>query len=652
MANHSPYLFDEFFASGREESVSPFLTPNSRRWGKNLSVKTACLSALLLLFAFISSFLHPQTSHLCLIGVYFLSGTPALIDALDDINNLEINIDVLMTIAALLSVLIGSAMEGGLLLVLFELSASIENMVTQKARGAIQTLHDLSPRSASVIAADGTLFERAVREITVGTKLLIRAGETIPLDGTVIDGNSSVNLVHLTGETQPLSKKIGDLVPAGGRNLDGSLTISVQRTSEDSSLSRLIRLITEAQMAKPKVVRLFDIIGKWYALSILGLALIFVFLFPLLLSIPYLGTEGSIYRALTFLIAASPCALILATPTAYLSAITSCARRGIVLKGGVILDGLAHCSLIAFDKTGTLTTGKLNCTGLESLTENSPYTIKTALSVAAGLERHAHHPIAEAISSYAQKHSALPSEIENFKSIPGYGLEGSVKIDGRTLPVFIGHSEYIFSKLLAPPTLSNLNSGLVTYLLLDQTLYVFRFTDAIRPGVAELLSRLKKRGLKLFMLTGDRQESADLVRKELELDQVFATLKPEDKVEKVSELSQQGGLIMIGDGVNDAPALSRATVGISMGKIGSATAIDASDVILLQDDILQLDWLLKKAHQTVGIVKQNLFLALAVILFATTPALLGAVPLWVAVILHEGGTVLVGLNSLRLLRRK
>jgi Cd2+/Zn2+-exporting ATPase len=649
----APYLFDEFFASNREESISPFLTPDSRKWGKNVPLKSALLSAMLLAIAFATWLVQPPAGYLLLTFVYFLVGTPALIAALDDLRNLEINIDVLMTVAALLSVLIGSGFEGALLLVLFELSASMEEAVTKKTRSALLNLNRLAPRSACVIAEDGTLFERAVSEIAIGEQLLIKAGELVPLDGEVVAGSSFVNLVHLTGESHPVPKKPQDEVQAGARNLDGTLTVKVTRTSSDSTLARIIQLITQAASTKPKLERLLDKFGKRYALTIMILSVGFAALLPVFFALPYLGTEGAVYRALTFLIAASPCALIIATPTAYLSAISSCARKGILLKGGVILDALANSSVIAFDKTGTLTTGKLTCASLLSVFPEGADTTR-ALSIAAALERNAVHPVAEAICAYAESKKAPSVSLEDFKASAGFGLEGS--IHGQ--PVFIGHPEFILTKI--PPSKHaewervkdqmRREGHLTTLLLVGEELFAFHFTDMLRPSLFEVLSQLKKH-LQVVMLTGDHVDNAHYVAKELGIDEVFANLRPEDKLTKVEELSKQGGLIMVGDGVNDAPALARATVGISLGKIGSMAAVDASDIVFLQDDLTLLNWLMRKAHQTLAIVKQNLTLSMGVILLATTPALLGIVPLWAAVILHEGGTVLVGLNSLRLLRR-
>jgi len=646
-----PYIFDEFFASGREETISPFLTPSSRKWGKNLPLKSAIIAAILLALSFGLFFFHKEASYLCLSSVYFLVGTPALLNSIEDLRNMEINIDVLMTLAALLSIIIGSGLEGALLLVLFELSGAMENMVTEKTKGALYSLRKLSPKTALVVETDGTFVERAINEVEIGAPILVKAGEVVPLDGTVISGSSFVNLVHLTGESEPIAKRVEDTVQAGAYNLDGTLTLKVDRAASESTLSRIITLITQAQGAKPKLQRLFDKFGKRYSVTIILLSLFFALTFPYFFSIPFFGIEGSVYRALTFLIAASPCALIIATPTAYLSAISSCARKGVLLKGGVILDALASCSIIALDKTGTLTSGKLTCVEVAGI-HNAQLPTQTALAIAAGLETHAVHPISEAILTQAAKQNVLPSEITDFKSVPGYGLQGNATIDGTSYPVFIGHPDFIAQQL--DPALWMEKIGpwktLNTFLLIGTSLYIFHFEDEIRKESFAALSSLQnEKNMKPVILTGDHTENAHVVADTLNIKTIYPNLRPEDKLKKVGELSKEGGLIMVGDGVNDAPALARATVGISMGKIGSATAVDASDVVFLHDDLSLLPWLIDKSRKTLRIVKENLALALAVICFATTPALLGYIPLWLAVILHEGGTVIVGLNSLRLL---
>jgi len=630
-----------------EESISPFLTDKSRPFAKNLSLKSSILGAIFLSLAFAFKFHYPPLSNLLLIFSYFFAGTRALINTVEDLKNLEINIEVLMTLAAFLSILIGSAMEGALLLVLFSISGAMEETVTKKSKGAVTSLQELSPTFATLVDENGGTIERSVREVSVGDSLLIKAGEIVPLDGNVISGSSFVNLVHLTGESEPLSKQVGDEIQAGAQNLDGTLTIKVTRTSSDSTLMRIISLISEAQEAKPKVQRFLDKFSKTYATTIICLSFFFAIVMPFIFHIPFLGDEGSIYRALAFLIAASPCALIIATPTAYLSALSACAKRGILLKGGTTLDALAQSTSVAFDKTGTLTTGQLTCVEVIPLGQSS-IDRKQALTAAASLEQYSSHPIGDAIRALAKKENIGLKEIQEFRNISGLGLEG--KLDGKEIA--IGNLPFLKEK--CPNTsFESLSKSdkVLALLLIDGNIFVFEFEDELRAEVAETVDHLKQKlGMTPIMLTGDHKASADRVAKQVGIDSIYADLRPDDKLKTISSLSEKGHVAMVGDGINDAPALARATVGISMGNIGSGAAIEASDIVLLQDELTNLTYLVKKSRATARLVKENLTLALAVILLATTPALLGFIPLWLAVILHEGGTLLVGLNSLRLLR--
>lgn len=658
-----PTVFDEFFGLGQEESASPFLTPRSRRWAAHLTLKASLLAAAFLFVAFILSFFpsYLSLSHLLLVSVYFLAGIPSLIESIEDLANFDINIDVLMTLAAFSSVLIGSSMEGGLLLVLFSLSGSIEDSVTAKAKGSLSHLHKLSPTKATVIDREGLLLQRSVKDIDVGTKILVRAGEVVPLDGQVVEGISSVNLVHLTGENLPITKKIGDEVPAGARNLEGTLTLEVSHTSADSTLTKIIQLVTQAQEARPRLQRWFDRFSRTYAITIILLSAFFALMLPWMLSIPFLGFEGSLYRSLAFLIAASPCALIIALPIAYLSTVSACARKGILLKGGIVLDALAQCSTIAFDKTGTLTTGLLTCTGIHPIAPSAgAWKEQDIMSIAYTLEKHAVHPIARAISDYAVKHNIRSIAFSDFRSIPGYGIEAKIfSPQGEAVLTFMGHPDYVRPHL-TPEQQQKLQmlidtlheqGRLIAVLLIGSDLFLFSFQDTLRPHLQETLHRLKQTGdWKLLMLTGDHVNNAKRIAEELGIDEYYANLRPENKLEHVTRLAQKEGLAMVGDGINDAPALARATVGICMGKVGSGTAIDAADVILLHDNLERLDWLMQKARKTQHIVKQNLTIATGAILIASFPALAGLVPLWLAVIMHEGGTVLVGLNALRLLK--
>lgn len=657
-----PVYFEEFFELGLQETVSPFLVPSDRYLSANLTLKAAIIGAFLLLISFILQFypsLEPL-SRLTLIFVYFFAGIPALIESIEDLASMDINIDILMTLAAFSSLFIGSGLEGGLLLVLFALSGAMEDAVTLKAKGAISSLHKLSPTKACVVDSDDTLHDRAVKDITPGTTILVKAGEVVPLDGKVIAGSSSVNLVHLTGENMPVTKKIGDEVPAGGLNLEGSLTLSVERTSADSSLARIINLVTNAQEAKPTLQRWFDRLSQRYASTIILASFFFAVTLPFILNIPFFGVEGSIYRALAFLIAASPCALIIAIPIAYLSAVSACARQGILLKGGISLDSLASCNAIAFDKTGTLTLGQLAYSGIREITPSNPLVNEEiAIAIAYALEKNTVHPIAKAIMTFAQNQKELPKiSLENFKSIPGYGLEAEVHLPQGKTSVYIGNIDFIAPKLsnesgsrLRTEAQKVQEEGqIVAALAVGSSAFLFCFKDQLRPKIEDTVHALQARQWKVIILTGDSKNNTKQIANHSGITEYYAELTPEDKLHHISKLSQSQRLAMVGDGVNDAPALARAAVGISMGKVGSDTAIEAADIVLLHDNIEKLDWLIGKAIQTQRVVKQNVTLAAAAIILASLPALGGIVPLWLAVILHEGGTILVGLNALRLLR--
>ncbi len=647
-------VFDEFFDMGLEETASPFLTSDSRHWGANLTLKAALLASFILLISFILSFFPSwmPISYALLISVYFVAGIPALIESIDDLTNFEINIDILMTLAAFSSVFIGSGLEGALLLVLFSLSGAMEDAVTRKAKNAINTLSRLSPTKASVINPDGTIIERSVKDVSIGDLLLIRSGQIVPLDGTVIEGASSLNLVHLTGENMPVTKVVDDEVPAGGRNLEGAFKMRVSHTSADSTLSKIIELVTQAQEARPKLQRWFDQLSRGYALSIIGLSALFAATFPFLLGLPFLGENGALYRALAFLIAASPCALIIAIPIAYLSAVSACAKKGVLLKGGITLDALASCHLVALDKTGTLTTGELSYIGIRKVTGLGELTTNFALAAAKALEENAVHPIARAIAKIPTTGADEQITLTDYKMVAGFGLEGTFTKNNQQIrckignPDFINPSEIVLTEISKSKSIGNQ----IALLEANGDIFLLEFTDTIRPKISETLAKLKTRDTKVVMLTGDHKESAAKVAAELGIDDFYAELKPEDKLRHIEQMSKEKGLAMVGDGINDAPALARATVGICMGKVGSAAAIDAADVVLLNDNIELLDWIFQKAKQTQKIVRQNLVLATLAILVASIPALGGYVPLWAAVVMHEGGTILVGLNALRLLR--
>lgn len=653
----SPFVFRRFFELGLEESASPFLNLRAQKISKNLALKTAIFSALMLCFSYTLSFIPScrPLAEATLMSVYVVAGIPSLIAAVEDVVlRLEINIDVLMTVAAFAALFLGNGFEGALLLVLFSLSGALEDTVTLRAKSSLRTLHHLVPTKALVIADDGRESERAVQDIEPGMRIFVPAGEIIPLDGVVEEGTSTMSFAHLTGENLPQRKIPGDRVPSGARLVEGSLTIKVTHTSGESTVAKIVQLIIKAQETKPRLARWFDHFSRGYAVSIIFLAFLFCFAFPFIEGIAYLGREGSIYRSLAFLIAASPCALILAVPIAYLSVLSTCAKRGIVLKGGIVIDALNDCECIAFDKTGTLTLGELTLDRIESIAATIDPAV--ALAVASSLERHSTHPIAKAVVASTGYEMALKFPTQEVKVIPGSGVEGTVQIGAIPYDAFVGIPAVVLARVAARSdqlkdaiARAEKETMVVAAMCIGEEVFLLTFKDTPRPFVKEMLASLKAKGKKILMLTGDRATNARVVAEHLGIDAFYADLRPEDKLEKITELSKTG-LAMVGDGINDAPALARATVGIAMGRVGSATAQEVADVILLNDSVELLDWLFTKAEKTKRIVVQNLVLAISVILFTSIPAICGYVPLWLAVILHEGGTVLVGLNALRLLR--
>jgi Cd2+/Zn2+-exporting ATPase len=645
------FVFRDFFELGLEESASPFLTPFARKVSKNLPLKASIGAAIALFFSFLCVINGYTTLSMILLSLVFLVvGVPAVIHSIEDIViQKDVNIDVLMTIAAFAAIFIGSGFEGALLLVLFALSGAIEDSVSLKAKSAIMTLHSLVPTKACVLEGNFTK-ERAIQDVPIGALLLVRSGEIVPLDGIVVEGTSSVSVSHITGESAPIRKQPGLEIPSGARVLESSLTIRVTHTSRDSTVARIVELITKAQEAKPKLERWFDSFSRIYSLSIIAFSALVALSLSPLLGIPFLGNEGSLYRALAFLITASPCALILAVPIAYLSALGSCAKQGIILKGGVVLDALRQCSSVAFDKTGTLTLGTLR---VDTILTPSNDTEKELLSYAASLERSASHPIALAIVKKAEEQQVPLKKVDNVHVIAGFGVEG--QIEGKK--IFVGDIERA-CKSVDSPWLSfeaekwQKRGSVVAGLVIEERPALLVLSDKPRPGVAEMIQALKALGLKVMMLTGDHYTSAEALARQVGIEIFEADLKPEDKLARIDAIAKKEGLAMCGDGVNDAPALMRATVGIAMGQIGSATAKAAADVIFLRDSIDRLDWLFKKAAGTRRIVSQNVAIALTAIVFGSIPALFGMLPLWLAVIVHEGGTVLVGLNALRLLKQE
>ncbi|CAM6083439.1 unnamed protein product [Calypogeia fissa] len=662
-------------------------------WRDNLKV---CLTSLaLLLLGAAAPYVVPKSvgatvQSALVLPALPLTGVPAVMDAAIDVAGGRVNIHVLMAVAAFASVFMGNALEGGLLLAMFSLSHQAEDFFIEKAMGDVKALKESNPEFALVLepfdVSSPPPFSAMVHKkmpvhhVEIGSFVFVQAGETVPVDGEVYQGRAMVSVEHLTGEAQPIEKGVGSDVPGGARSIDGVIIIKATKKWKDSTVARIMKLTEEAQLNRPVLQRWLDEFGERYSKAVVAMSVAVALLGPLLFKWPFFsspGVRGSIYRALGLMVAASPCALAVA-PLAYATAISACANKGILLKGGEALDALARCDTVAFDKTGTLTTGDLTCKAIEPLyghfqqprdstddTCCTPDCEVAALAVAAAMERGATHPIARAVVEHSEKRKLPGVVVANFHAIPGAGLAASVieAESGATSPTqaLLGSVEYIASSsqysesnIREAAKASSYGSELIQAALsVNNKVTLFHFEDKLRVHAADVIQSLKvKTGLRLLMLTGDHAASAQRVAKAVGIEEVYYELKPEDKLHKVKDLSRKrdkssGGLIMVGDGINDAPALAAASVGIVLAKRASATAVAVADVLLLQDALDGVFFVVAKARQTDALVKQSVALALSCIFLASLPSILGVLPLWLTVLLHEGGTLLVCVNSAR-----
>ncbi|KAG0580991.1 hypothetical protein KC19_4G216200 [Ceratodon purpureus] len=654
-------------------------------WRENLTA--VCVSTVLLLLGAVLPLVLPRVAsyqNLLVIPALPLTGVPALLDATIDVAGGNVNIHVLMAFAALASVVMGSALEGGLLLAMFSLSHLAEDYFTAKAMGDVKALKDRNPEFALVLddfnekkpppLTSVPYKQLPVKDVAVGAYVLVKAGEVVPVDGDVYEGKATVTVEHLTGESTPVEKQVGDTIPGGARNLDGIMIVKATRVWSESTVARIMKLTQDAQSNSPKLERWLDEFTERYSQLVLAMSVAVALLGPLLFKWPFLtsqGVRGSLYRALGLMVAASPCALAVA-PLAYATAVSACARKGILLKGGEVLDALAVCDTVAFDKTGTLTTGELRCKAIEPLRGHdlsvgpccTPSCEGEALAVAAAMERGATHPIARAVVDHSLGKSLPGVEVENFESIPGQGLAAEVNVEvgeKANQKARLGSLEYVASSQSTPSEASKIReaAGKSAYskelvqaaLSVDKKVTLFHFEDELRKNAAAVVDTLKVLcGLRVLMLTGDNPRTAERVAKLVKIEEFHAGLKPEDKLSRVQRLTQEkdcGGLVMVGDGINDGPALAAATVGIVLAKNASATAVQVADVLLLQNEIDGVPFVIAKAHQTTSLVKQSVALALFSIFLAGLPSVLGVLPLWLAVLMHEGGTLLVCANSVR-----
>ncbi|MFB6080846.1 MAG: heavy metal translocating P-type ATPase [Haloferacaceae archaeon] len=599
-------------------------------------------------------------------AAYVFGGWYGLKASVETLGQRAVDIDLLMVLAALGALSIGAPFEGATLLFLFSLSNVLQHYAIGRSRRAIRSLVRMRPESARVVR-DGEEVAVPVDEVAIDDVFVVRPGDRIPLDGTVVSGESAVDQSTLTGESVPVPKAPGDEVYGGTINENGSLEVRVTRRAGESAIARLIEMVEEAQSEKAGAQRLVDRLEQPYVLGVFGLTAAAIAV-PALLGA---DLDGTVYRAMTLMVAASPCAVIISTPAAVLSAIAAGARQGVLFKGGEHVETAATISAVAFDKTGTLTEGDTRLTDVvvrdgATLAGASPsgegaLTEEGLLAVAAAVQSRSEHHLARATVRAAVERALDVPEAEDFRATVGQGVRATVGDHA----VHIGNRRY-FESLTADgvaldaglDALDALQAeGKTSVLVAREADGEFRllgwlaYTDAVRSGAAEVIADLRGLGVeRVVMLTGDNERVARHVAEAVGIDEVRAELLPEQKVEIVAELvDRYGDVAMVGDGVNDAPALATASLGVAMGGAGTDVALETADVVLMSDDLSRIPYVLGLGRATRRTLLANFAVAFGAIAVMIVTVLTAGIPLPLAVVGHEGSTVVVSLNGLRLL---
>jgi Zn2+/Cd2+-exporting ATPase len=581
---------------------------------------------------------------------YFAGGTFGLIDGIRTLREGQINVDLLMIIAAFGAALIGSWPEGATLLFLFSFSNLLQSYALDRSRKAIEKLLDLRPRTATVLQ-DGNETEINVEDLEIGQIVLIRPGEAIAVDGIVVHGESSVDQASITGESVPVQKRERDQVFAGTVNQNGALEVRVAKRASDTTLSRIISMVEEAQSKRAPTQRFIDTFEQYYAITVIVVVSLFIAVPVLAFQQPFAPT---FYRGMVLLVVASPCALVISTPASILSAIANAARRGILFKGGVHLENAATIKVVAFDKTGTLTYGQPSVTNVIPL---NGMTKAELLQIAASAEARSEHPLAQAVVRESELLSMVPLSIADFQAYPGLGVSATINGDSVLVgsPRFMEqHGCTISSEIEERLDELELSGNTVLLVHRQAWLGLIAVADQVRSEAQIAIQDLRRAGIqRVVMLTGDNERVAQTIASQVGTDAFYASLLPDDKVNIIKKLeAEYGAVAMVGDGVNDAPALASASLGIAMGAAGTDVALETADIVLMADDLHNLAYLIRLSHQARRVVWQNLTFAICVILLliAGTFGLFGKViPLPLGVVGHEGSTVIVVFNGLRLL---
>lgn len=565
------------------------------------------------------------------------------------LRRLRADMNLLMTIAVIGAMAIGQWFEAGTVAFLFAFSLLLESWSVGRARRAIRSLVNMTPPTARYLCPhDGDIMEKPVAEVPLGATVLVRPGERIPLDGIVTKGRTSVNQAPITGESIPVSKEPGGEVFAGTINEDGAIEFKSTKPAADTTLARIIRMVEQAQSRRAPVEQWVEKFARYYTPAMIGVALLVAIVPPLLGGLWFRW----FYEALVMLVIACPCALVISTPVSIVAALTAAARAGVLIKGGAYLEAVGRVNVFALDKTGTLTKGHPE---VQEIVPLSGHTRIQLLARAAALEAHSEHPLAAAILRQARVENVAPMVAQDFRALKGRGAEAMIA--GRLF--WVGSHRLLHDKDVEESEIhaqaqrmEDAGHSLVVVGSDRHVCGLISVADTIRPEAAALVRRLKAAGVRhVAMLTGDNQGTADAVGRAVGVDEVRSELLPEDKMRAIQEIQRNHGPVaMVGDGVNDAPALATATIGIAMGAAGTDAAIETADIALMSDDLARLPWLVQHARRSLRIVRQNILFALGVKAVFMTLALAQVATLWMAIAADMGASLLVIFNALRLLQ--
>jgi Cd2+/Zn2+-exporting ATPase len=564
----------------------------------------------------------------------------------------SLGINALMVIAVVGAALIGEWAEAAIVVVLFSLGEALEGFAVEQARSALDSLLDLAPLVALKLLPAGQTQEVSVEQLAVGDSVLVRPGDRVSVDGIVRAGESAVDQAPITGESVPVEKKPGDDVFAGTINTTGALEVEVTRPAADNTLSRMVALVREAQSRQAPVQRFIDRFARVYTPTVAGVATLVAIVPPLLFGQPFWGDQGWLMRALQMLVIACPCALVISTPVSLVSAMTNAASRGVLIKGGRYLEALSRVKAFAFDKTGTLTEGRPVVTEILDACTCGECPEDCGLQHAASLEAQSSHPLARALLAEAEARGIAVTSAEDVTLLSGRGMEGTVNNAKVTVASHAHFDEVFPHQMSVCQQADDLAAQGKTVIMVrhdDELCALFGVADMPRPTSRQAINDLKAKGCHTIMLTGDNPNVATEIGRQVRVDEVRAGLLPEEKVSAIAALAEEYQTVaMVGDGVNDAPALARADVGIAMGAAGSAQAMETADVVLMGDELVQLPFIVWLSRKTRGIVTANITLALGVKAAIFALAAVGLATLWMAIAADVGATIAVILNGMRL----